>query len=128
MKKLFLLSALALSACAPIAQLAQPGEAKIIQEGLSLLVPNTGVDALTGDPSRQTPGGVLTVSGLGLVPDAEAKTWCTLNTSARWDCRLPEIGAGQRARVTFSSGVINDAVFAGYRASKGGVPVFLFLK
>lgn len=128
MKKLFLLSALALSACAPIAQLAQPGEAKIVQEGLSLLVPNTGVDALTGDPSRKTPGGVLTVSGVGLVPDVEAKAWCKLNSSARWDCVLPEIKAGERSRVTFTTGVINDAVFTGYRASKGGVPVFLLLK
>ena len=41
----------------------------------------------------------------------------------RWDCPLPEIKAGERVRVTFTSGVINDAVFIGYRASKGGVPV-----
>ncbi|CAM3629170.1 hypothetical protein DESA109040_18130 [Deinococcus saxicola] len=71
---------------------------------------------------------MLTVSGVGLMPDSEAKTWCTLNSSARWDCTLPEIPTGQRGRVTFNSGVINDAVFTGYRASKGGVPVFRFLK
>lgn len=129
MRKLFLLCALTLTACAPVAQLAQPGEAaRLSQEGLSLLVSNPGPDSLTGDPSRKTPGGVLTVAGMGLVPDDQAKQWCTLNSSARWDCELPEIKAGERIRVTFTSGVINDANFIAYRASKGGVPVVLPLK
>ena len=83
---------------------------------------------MTGDPSRQIPGGVLTVAGLGLMPDDQAQQWCTLNSSMRWDCPLPEIKAGERVRVTFTSGVINDANFIGYRASKGGVPVILPLK
>ncbi len=129
MKKLFLLSALTMDACAPVAQLAQPGEiAKLSQDGLSLLITNPGPDSLTGDPSRKTPGGVLTVDGVGLVPDAQAVQWCKLNSSARYDCTLPEIKTGERVRVTFTAGVINDAVFTGYRASKGGVSVFLFLK
>ena len=129
MKRLFLLCALTMTACAPLAQLAQPGEpARLTQDGLSLLVSNSGPDALTGDPSRNIPGGVLTVDGLGLVPDDQARQWCTLNSSMRWDCFVPEIKAGERIRVTFTSGVINDAVFIGYRASKGGVPVVLPLK
>jgi hypothetical protein len=90
MERLLLLCALTMTACAPIAQLAQPGEAaRLTQDGLSLLVSNPGPDSLTGDPSRQTPGGVLTVDGVGLVPDDQAKQWCTLNSSARWDCPLP---------------------------------------
>lgn len=129
MKKLFLLSALTMTACAPIAQLAQPGEAaRLTQDSLSLLIANPGPDSLTGDLARNQPGGVLTVDGMGLVPDAQAAQWCKLNTSMRWDCFVPEIKAGERLRVTFTSGVINDSNFLGYRASKGAVPVVLPLK
>ena len=128
MKRLILLCALSLSACAPLAQLAQPGEAaRLTQDGLSLVISNPGPDALTGDPSRATPGGVLTVDGAGLTPDSQAAGWCKLNTSARYDCQLPEIPAGQRLRVTFTAGAINDAALLAYRASRGAVPVAVFL-
>ncbi|GGO18802.1 hypothetical protein [Deinococcus humi] len=129
MKRLLLLCALTMTACAPIAQLAQPDEsARLTQDGLSLLVSNPGPESLTGDPSRNIPGGVLTVDGLGLTPDDQAKQWCMLNSSARWDCFVPEVKAGERVLVTFTSGVINDAMFTGYRASRGAVPVVLMLK
>ncbi len=62
------------------------------------------------------------------MPDVQATQWCKLNSSMRWDCFVGETKAGERVRVTFTSSVINDANFLGYRASRGALPVVLLLK
>lgn len=130
MKKVLLLAVLALTSCAPLAQLAQPREAATLtRDGQSLLLGNPGPDALTGDPGRPGDGPALTVDGAGLVPDEAAARWCRANEArTRVDCTLPEVPARQRLRVTFTSGVINDAAVLAYRAGSGSRPVLVWLK
>lgn len=129
MKRVLLLAALALSACAPVAQLAQPQErATLIRDGQSLLLANPGPDALTGDPSRAGDGPALTVLGVNLVPDAGAAAWCVPNASrTQLACNLPDVQVGQRVRVTVA-GEVRDAAVLAYRPGLGARPVLIWLK
>lgn len=118
-----------LVSCAPVAQLAQPGEqATLTRDGLSLLLSNPGPDALTGDPSRPGDGPALTIDGAALQPDAQAATWCRQTTPARWACNLPTIPAGQRLRVVFVAGEVRDAGVWAYRPGLGARPVIVWLR
>ncbi|MBB5234492.1 hypothetical protein [Deinococcus budaensis] len=132
MKKhlMLLVAALSFASCAPVAQLAQPGEAATLtRDGASLLLSNPGPDALTGDPGRAGDGPALTVEGSGLVPDDQAALWCKSNgMKTRLSCNLPNVPAGSRLRVTLMAGQVGDALLLAYRASKGAVPVFVALK
>lgn len=127
MKRLLLIGALLLSACAPVAQLAQPQErATLTLDGQSLLLANPGPDALTGDPGRTGDGPALMVDGVDLVPDAAASVWCAANLAGtRVACNLPTVPAGQRLRVTLA-GLVQDAAVLAYRPSSGARPVLVW--
>ncbi|MDP9766475.1 hypothetical protein [Deinococcus enclensis] len=133
MKRLLILAAVLLSACAPVAQLAQPGEkATLTRDGQSLLLTNPAPDALTGDPGRAGDGPALTVNGTAdLALDETARAWCqpvTVATGRRYACNLPTVPAGQRQRVTWTAGQVTDAAVLGYRPGLGPRPVLIWLE
>ncbi|WP_339098331.1 hypothetical protein WDJ50_18360 (plasmid) [Deinococcus sp. VB142] len=135
MKKLLTLAALtlALTSCAPVAQLLQPKErATLTREtgalATTLLLTNPGPDALTGDPTREGDGPALTVSGTDLRPDQVAQTWCRTNAErTRLSCNLPNVPAGQRLRLLLMGQVQDGGVIA-YRPSLGPRPVLVWLR
>lgn len=129
MKRLALLAALVLSACAPVAQLAQPGEgATLTRDADALLLSNPGPGPLAGDPTRPGDGPALTVSGAGLGGDPAALTWCRANPErTRLSCNLPEVPAGQRLRIRLT-GDVQDAAVLAYRPTTGARPVLVWLK
>lgn len=129
MRQVFLLGLLALTACAPVAQLAQPTErATLTRDGLSLLLTNPGPDNLTGDPSRPGDGPALVADGTNLWPDAQAAAWCKTDSGhTRLMCNLPVVPPGQRLRITFT-GTVNDAGAMAYRPSQGARPIVIWLK
>ncbi|OLV20122.1 hypothetical protein [Deinococcus marmoris] len=142
MKYLAIILALTLSACAPVAQVLQPGEkATLTQQGLSLVVTNPGPDALTGDPSVAGDGPALNVRGVNIKPDAGAAAWCEevkIDVGMRWRCGLPEIPFDAvrltPLRITFVpndaslAAQITSASLAAYRPSKGAVPVVVYAR
>lgn len=141
MKYLALTLTVLLAACAPVAQVLQPGEtATITQQGLSLVIVNPGPDALTGDPSVPGDGPALNVRGVNIRPDAAAAAWCeqapVSADMVRWICNLPSIPADANAalRVTFvandasTAARLTSASLAAYRASKGSVPVVVYAR
>ncbi len=129
MKKLLILSVLALTSCAPLVQLAQPKEkATLTRDGQRLLLTNPGPDALTGDPSRPGDGPALVADGTNLWPDTQASAWCkTDGRHTRLMCNLPVVPPGQRLRITFT-GTVNDAGTMAYRPSQGARPIVIWLK
>lgn len=138
MKKVLLLTMLALTACTPIVNRAQPQERSALRlDGLSVLVVNPGPDDLTGDRSREGDGPALNVRGVNIQPDQAARAWCTSNSpqsGVRWACNLPDVPAGQQLRVTFvpvntqQSGRITDAALWAYRPSLKAVPIIRWLE
>lgn len=133
MKRLLIACLFSLTACAPVAQLAQPGEkATLTRDGQSLLLSNPGPDALTGDPTRVGDGPALTLEGSGdLALDMAAQAWCkpvTVPVGRRYACNLPTIPAGQRLRLTWTAGTVSDAGVIAYRPSLGVRPVLVWLQ
>lgn len=127
------LSLLALTSCAPVAQMLQPKEQATLTREVgalttTLLLTNPGPDALTGDPTRTGDGPALTLSGTDLRPDQVAERWCRVNTErTRLSCNLPNVPAGQRLRVLLLGEVQDGGVIA-YRPSLGARPVLVWLR
>lgn len=138
MKKMLLLTMLALTGCAPLMNRAQPQEHSSMKlNGLSIVIANPGPDELTGDRSREGDGPALNVRGVNIQPDQTAKSWCVSGapeSGVRWACNLPDIPAGQQLRVTFAPvntqqpGRITDAALWAYRPSLKAVPVVRWLE
>lgn len=130
---LILAAALILTARAPGAHLAQPNErATPTRDGHSLLLTNTGLAVLNGDPCRVGDGPVLTVNGSAdLVLDEATRRWCqpvTVAAGRRYACNLPDVLAGPRLRVTWTAGQVADAAVLGYRPRMGPRPVLIWLE
>lgn len=139
---------LTLTACTPALQRAAPAvvdtatsatqllqHVSLTRDVLSLLLNNTGSDALTGNGTPGDGPG-LVVTGENIRPDEAAQAWCKplpVAAAVRWSCNLPDVPAAQRLRVTFvpvgpgPAAIVQASGFA-YRPSAPGLPVFYELR
>ncbi|GGR11272.1 hypothetical protein [Deinococcus ruber] len=123
MKKLLLLSLIALASCAPALQTVQQEQGSLVQVGPSILLKNPGPGPMTGDPSRVGDGPNIAVFGSA---DLSLDAPCYLRKVGTWACPVTDVPENQQYRVNIMTGSVSGASVTFYRAGRS-LPIYLEL-